>query len=74
MNWRAKLFGCKNTHFNNPNGLPDENHYTTASDMAKIAKSAWLNPLEEIGVKLRDGMIRRNYQNEQKIPAADLEW
>ena len=24
-------------------------------------------------VKLRDGMIRRNYQNEQKIPAADLE-
>ena len=24
--------------------------------------------------KLRDGMIRRNYQNEQKIPAADLEW
>ena len=25
-------------------------------------------------VKLRDGMIRRNYQYEQKIPAADLEW
>lgn len=25
-------------------------------------------------VKLRDGMVRRNYQNEQKIPAADLEW
>lgn len=45
MNWRAKLFGCKNTHFNNPNGLPDENHYTTAADMALIAKSAWMNPL-----------------------------
>ena len=25
-------------------------------------------------VKLRDGMIRKNYKNEQKIPAADLEW
>lgn len=25
-------------------------------------------------VKLRDGMIRKNYRNEQKIPAADLEW
>ena len=25
-------------------------------------------------VKLREGMIRKNYQNEQKIPAADLEW
>ena len=25
-------------------------------------------------VKLRDGMIRKNYQNEHKIPAMDLEW
>ena len=25
-------------------------------------------------VRIRDGMIRKNYQNEQKIPAADLEW
>jgi D-alanyl-D-alanine carboxypeptidase (penicillin-binding protein 5/6) len=45
MNRRAAQLGCTNTHFNNPNGLPDENHYTTASDMAKIAKAAWFNPL-----------------------------
>ena len=25
-------------------------------------------------VKLRDGMIRKNYKNEQKISAASLEW
>lgn len=25
-------------------------------------------------VKLRDGMIRKNYRNEVKIPAIDLEW
>ena len=31
MNQRAAQLGCKNTHFNNPNGLPDETHYTTAS-------------------------------------------
>ena len=61
MNWRAKLFGCKNTHFNNPNGLPDENHYTTASDMARIAKSAWLNPL------YRKFCTRRYYE----IPATN---
>ena len=61
MNWRAKLFGCKNTHFNNPNGLPDETHYTTASDMAKIAKSAWLNPL------FRRYCTRRYYE----IPATN---
>ncbi|MDO4339533.1 MAG: D-alanyl-D-alanine carboxypeptidase family protein [Eubacteriales bacterium] len=45
MNRRAAQLGCTNTHFNNPNGLPDETHYTTANDMAKIAKAAWFNPL-----------------------------
>lgn len=40
MNEKAKELGCKNTHFNNPHGLPDENHYTTAYDMALIAKAA----------------------------------
>lgn len=45
MNARARQLGCTGTHFNNPNGLPDETHYTTASDMAKIAKAAWFNPL-----------------------------
>lgn len=43
MNTRAAQLGCKNTHFNNPNGLPDETHVTTANDMAKIAKAAWQN-------------------------------
>ncbi len=45
MNARARELGCTGTHFNNPNGLPDETHYTTAGDMAKIAKAAWLNPM-----------------------------
>lgn len=44
MNAKARALGCTNTHFNNPNGLPDETHYTTASDMAKIARAAWYNP------------------------------
>ena len=45
MNARAREIGCTNTHFNNPHGLPDVNHYTTAHDMALIAKEAWMNPL-----------------------------
>lgn len=45
MNERARQIGCTNTHFNNPNGLPDETHVTTANDMAKISKAAWFNPL-----------------------------
>lgn len=40
MTQRAKELGCENTNFVNPNGLHDENHYTTAYDMALIAKEA----------------------------------
>ena len=36
MNEKAKEIGCTGTHFTNPTGLPDENHYTTAMDMARI--------------------------------------
>lgn len=43
MNARAKELGCTNTHFNNPHGLQDENHYTTAHDMALIAQEAYQN-------------------------------
>lgn len=38
MNARAAELGCTDTHFVNPHGLHDENHYTTALDMAKIAQ------------------------------------
>lgn len=37
MNAKADEIGCLNTHFANANGLFDENHYTTAYDMALIA-------------------------------------
>ena len=37
MNAKAKQIGCKHSHFANPNGLPDPNHYSTAADMARIA-------------------------------------
>lgn len=37
MNSKAEELGCKNTHFVNTNGMHDENHYTTAEDLAKIA-------------------------------------
>lgn len=40
MNEEAKKLGCKNTNFVNPSGLHDENHYTTASDMALISIEA----------------------------------
>ena len=44
MNQKAAALGCTNTHFVNPNGLNDPNHYSTCRDMAKIAKAAFENP------------------------------
>lgn len=43
MNEKAKELGCVNTHFVNPHGLPDDQHYTSAHDMALIAQEAWKN-------------------------------
>ena len=44
MNQKAAEIGCTNTHFATPNGLDAEyNHYTTASDLAKIAQYALRN-------------------------------
>ncbi len=43
MNDRAKSLGCKNTNFVNPHGLQDENHYTSAYDMALITREAMKN-------------------------------
>ncbi len=38
MNERAVAAGALNSNFVNPHGLPDDNHYTTAYDLAMIAK------------------------------------
>lgn len=40
MNRKAAELGLKNTHFTNPHGLDDENHYTTARELSIIAASA----------------------------------
>lgn len=40
MNEKARELGCTGTHFANPHGLHDDNHYTTARDMAKIMLAA----------------------------------
>ncbi|MCL4425226.1 MAG: D-alanyl-D-alanine carboxypeptidase [Firmicutes bacterium] len=44
MNQRAGELGTANSHFTNPHGLHDENHYTTARDLGLIAAQALRNP------------------------------
>lgn len=43
MNEKAKELGCKNTHFMNPNGLWNNDHYTSPYDMALIGRAAMQN-------------------------------
>lgn len=45
MNEKAQELGCENTHFTNPHGLHDEDHYSTAYDLYKIATYALTLPL-----------------------------
>lgn len=45
MNKTAKELGCTNSNFVTPNGIHDDNHYTTAHDMALIAKAFFSNEL-----------------------------
>ncbi len=45
MNEKAAALGLKDTHFTNPHGLDNEEHYTTAHDLALIAQAALKNPV-----------------------------
>ena len=45
MNDKAREIGAYNTHFVNPNGLPADNHYTTAYDLALISAYAMQNKM-----------------------------
>jgi len=45
MNARLQELGCNNSHFGNTHGLPLEEHYTTAYDLALIGRAALTHPL-----------------------------
>ena len=45
MNARAEALGLTDTHFTNPHGLADKEHYTTAAELARITAEAMKNPL-----------------------------
>ncbi len=45
MNAKAKELGCSDTHFVNPHGLHDEDHYSTANDLYKITSYALTLPM-----------------------------
>ncbi|MDR0738842.1 MAG: D-alanyl-D-alanine carboxypeptidase [Oscillospiraceae bacterium] len=58
MNEKAYELGCEDTHFVNVHGLHEDNHYTTARDLAKILNFATANPLFQEIVKKTEVCLR----------------
>ncbi len=68
MNQRAKELGCVNTHFANPNGLHDDNHYTCAYDLYRIAKQAMTDETFcDIANTAQKTLPASNLQAERKV-------
>lgn len=68
MNERAEELGCLNSHFVNPNGLPDDNHYTTAYDLAQIGRAFFANEmLCRISTSTRLHILPTERQPDEKI-------
>lgn len=53
MNDKAKILGLTSTNFVNPHGLDNENHYTTAKEMAYLTRYALKNPYIDEAVKTK---------------------
>ncbi len=68
MNDLAAELGCTNTHFMNPHGLDEPDHYSCASDMAKITKYAMEFPVfNEITATKEYTLPATNKNDERKI-------
>lgn len=72
MNEKARELGCRGTNFTNPSGLFDEEHYTTARDMAAIGFEAMKDPVfrkivaTENHVSKREDDDYTNFYNKNK--------
>ncbi|MCP5419083.1 MAG: D-alanyl-D-alanine carboxypeptidase [Gammaproteobacteria bacterium] len=58
MNIRAWQIGARHSHFANPHGLPNSDHYTTAFDLALIFREAMQNPMFAEIVRTRSAELR----------------
>lgn len=73
MNEKAAELGLENTHFVNPHGLHDPNHYTTAGDMARLALAYLREPvLKEISSASTYEIPATNLQAARTIKTTNL--
>ena len=73
MNQRARAAGAMNSNFRNPNGLPDPQQFSTARDLAMIARAAYANPTIRSIVSMPNYVFRfadgrtRELENTNKV-------
>lgn len=65
MNAKVQELGLKDTHFTNPHGLHDDEHYTTAYDLAIITAKAMQNPLFKTIVSAKSYVVEGNYTHDK---------
>ncbi|MDS4070693.1 MAG: D-alanyl-D-alanine carboxypeptidase family protein, partial [Candidatus Competibacter sp.] len=58
MNAKASQIGARDSHFMNPHGLPNEDHYSTAYDLALIFRQAMNHPMFADIVGTRSAALR----------------
>ncbi|MGE5585292.1 MAG: D-alanyl-D-alanine carboxypeptidase family protein [Bacillota bacterium] len=86
MNEKARDLGMKNTHFENPDGLPAPDHYSTAREIAIMSRelvtkhpkvlewtSVWTDTLERKGPRVRqeESFLRNTNELILRYPGAD---
>ena len=67
MNETAKKYGAFNSNFTNPHGLHDNNHYTTAYDLALITAGAMKNPIFKEIVSTKRVNISNETENYDRV-------
>lgn len=68
MNQRAVDLGMRNSHFQNPNGLNHDEHYSTAADMAKLAAACMKNEtIAKIVATKSISLEGRTFTNHNKL-------
>lgn len=67
MNDTCNKIGCTNTNLTNPHGLPDDNHYTSALDLAKISAYSMKNDVFKEIVSTKKTVIIEKSKGEKRV-------
>jgi len=74
MTHRGKLLGMQNSVFKTASGLPASGQYSTARDMAKVARAVYFNPViremvntRKVNFKFNDGRVRTIYNTNRLL-------